>query len=169
MRWQTAFVALRGLVYASAFVLLWAWLAVVAMRYDGVIPIAVPVILRPFGYVIGIGGAVLTACCIGSFIVRGHGTPAVFDPPREFVASGPYRYSRNPMYIGAMSVILGAGLAVGSPSIIALAVFFGLVAHVFVLLYEEPALDRQFGETYRRYRSATNRWLPRRRRDREGV
>ena len=45
----------------------------------------------------------MTAWCIGTFVTKGQGTPAPFDPPREFVASGPYRYVRNPMYIGALA------------------------------------------------------------------
>ena len=98
--------------------------------------------------VVGLAGALMTAWCIGTFVGKGQGTPAPFDPPREFVASGPYRYVRNPMYIGALGVILGAGLAAASPSIVALAGAFGLCAHLFVVLYEEPALEKRFGESY---------------------
>ncbi len=64
------------------------------------------------------------------------------------------------MYVGASGVIAGAGLIVGSPSIIGLAVCFGLLAHGFVIVYEEPALERKFGEGYRHYRSTVNRWFP---------
>ena len=86
--------------------------------------------------------------------------PAPFDPPRKLVGDGPYRYMRNPMYAGAVGAIAGAGLIVGSPSIIGLAVFFGLLAHGFVIVYEEPALEHKFGAGYRHYLSTVNRWLP---------
>jgi len=105
------------------------------------------------------GGAIIAATCIATFIVRGRGTPAPFDPPREFVATGPYRYVRNPMYVGAAMVILGAGLVVSSISIAVLAFAFVAITHAFVVLYEEPALDRAFGDSYQRYRAQVHRWL----------
>ncbi len=61
----------------------------------------------------------------------------------------------------SISVILGAGLGAASPSIVALAGAFGLCAHLFVVLYEEPALEKRFGESYIDYRASINRWLPR--------
>ena len=59
-----------------------------------------------------------------------------------------------------LGVILGAGLAAASPSIVALAGAFGLCAHLFVVLYEEPALEKRFGESYIDYRASITRWLP---------
>jgi protein-S-isoprenylcysteine O-methyltransferase Ste14 len=56
-------------------------------------------------------------------------------------------------------VILGAGLAVSSPSIVLLALAFLLTMHLFVVLYEEPALTGKFGVSYQRYCSAVHRWL----------
>lgn len=154
-------IALRGILYAAGFVLLWAWLAVSVQPLDAGLPFSIPAVLRPAGMVVGLAGALLTVWCIGTFTTKGQGTPAPFDPPREFVTSGPYRYVRNPMYIGGLSVILGAGLALASPSIVVLAGVFGLSAHLFVVLYEEPALNRRFGASYTRYKASINRWLPR--------
>ena len=65
-------------------------------------------------------GAVILLWSFWNFLMQGRGTPAPFDPPREFVASGPYRYVRNPMYLGAIGVLLGAALMVGSASIVAM-------------------------------------------------
>jgi protein-S-isoprenylcysteine O-methyltransferase Ste14 len=64
------------------------------------------------------------------------------------------------MYIG-MFVFL-AGYALCAVSFGALLVAFGMlaVAHLFAVLYEEPALERRFGESYREYRRTTRRWIP---------
>ncbi len=97
-----------------------------------------------------------------TFVTKGQGTPAPFDPPVEFVAVGPYRYLRNPMYLGALCVIAGVGLVLKSPAIVLLAPVFGLAAHLFVLVYEEPALESRFGANYRNYKASVHRWLPRR-------
>lgn len=156
-----AFVALRGVLYAFAFVLLWGWLAVSVRPLDERIPFAVPLLLRPAGAALAFLGGLLAAWCIATFIAKGRGTPAPFDPPRQFVATGPYRYVRNPMYIGGLGVLLGVGLFLGSPSIILLAGVFLVLAHLFVILYEEPTLNRRFGESCRQYKATVNRWLPR--------
>jgi len=63
------------------------------------------------------------------------------------------------MYVGATAVILGAGLALSSPSIVMLALAFLLTMHLFVVVYEEPALAGKFGVSYQRYRSSVHRWL----------
>ena len=157
---NSAFVALRGLFYAVCFVALWSWIALSVAPLDAALRISVPNIVRVLGWPLGFGGALITAWCVGVFVTQGKGTPAPFDPPRKFVSRGPYRYMRNPMYVGALIVILGGGMILGSPSIIGLSIAFGLLAHVFVLLYEEPTLEKTFGDSYRAYCSAVNRWVP---------
>jgi protein-S-isoprenylcysteine O-methyltransferase Ste14 len=152
---------LRAAVYSAAFVLLWAWLAASVQPLDARLPFGIPAWARLIGWPLVLAGALLTLWCIITFVARGRGTPAPFDPPREFVAAGPYRYVRNPMYIGAFGVLLGSGLILRSPSIVGLAALFLLLVHLLVLLYEEPALTSQFGDPYRQYKSSVHRWLPR--------
>jgi protein-S-isoprenylcysteine O-methyltransferase Ste14 len=154
-----SFTILRGLIYSAGFVSLWTWLAISVRTLDPQLPVSLPMWLRPVGFVLAFAGAILAGSCIVAFLTKGRGTPAPFDPPREFVASGPYRYVRNPMYVGAAAVILGAGLALSSPSIVLLALAFLVTAHVFVIIHEEPALARTFGDSYERYRSSVHRWL----------
>lgn len=152
-------VVLRAALYSAAFVLLWGWLAASVQPLDARLPFGIPVWARFLGWPLILMGALLTLWCIATFVTRGRGTPAPFDPPREFVAAGPYRYVRNPMYIGGFGVLLGAGLVLQSPSIVGVAALFLLFFHLFVLLYEEPALTSRFGEPYVRYKSSVHRWL----------
>lgn len=158
-RLSRAFTLLRGLVYSAGFVWLWAVIALAVRRVDGSLPLTLPPWLWPVGVALTAAGALVAATCIATFIVRGRGTPAPFDPPRAFVVSGPYRYVRNPMYIGAASVIVGVGLALRSPSIVLLAAAFLAIMHLFVVIHEEPTLGRAFGESYQQYRSTVHRWL----------
>src|SRR5262245_55437394 len=145
--------ALRSVVYASAFVLLWAWVVATARPLDARIPFSFPNWIRIPGLLVSIFGATLVLWCVGVFALVGLGTPAPFDAPREFVAVGPYRYVRNPMYLGAAAVIVGVGLMLLSPAAAGVAFFLLALAHGFVLLYEEPNLESRFGESYRRYKS----------------
>jgi protein-S-isoprenylcysteine O-methyltransferase Ste14 len=154
-----SFTILRGVIYSAAFVWLWAWLAFAVRPFDAQLPVLLPLWLRPLGFVLAAAGALLAVSCIATFVTRGRGTPAPFDPPREFVASGPYRYVRNPMYVGGAAVILGGGLALSSPSIVILAFAFLLTMHLFVVVYEEPALTGKFGASYKQYRASVHRWL----------
>ena len=98
-----AFTVVRGLIYSAGFVWLWAYVAIAIRTYDERLAVALPHWLRPLGMALALAGAVIAATCIAAFIVRGRGTPAPFDPPREFVASGPYRYVRNPMYLAVIA------------------------------------------------------------------
>jgi protein-S-isoprenylcysteine O-methyltransferase Ste14 len=117
-------------------------------RYTGLVPLLV-------------GLAVILRCFV-DFIRRGRGTPAIYDPPRELVVAGLYRYVRNPQYVGVVLVILGEALLTGMVVLFGYAALMALGYHLFVRYYEEPTLARLFGEAYARYRQAVPRWLPRR-------
>ena len=157
------FTGLRAVFYASGFILLWGWFVVLATRLDraaGRAPPAVPG-LHAVGIALVVAGGFLALTCAVLFVSRGEGTPAPFDAPKLFVASGPYRFVRNPMYVGAITLLVGLGLVLDAPSVfgIAFAAFF--FSNLFVIFVEEPGLARRFGETYLVYRRATNRWIPR--------
>jgi len=158
---KQAFVAVRAMVYATGFVALWSWLALRARQFDLDRGNFLPFWTGFIGVAFFALGALVVVSCVVAFVVSGKGTPAPFDPPREFVPSGPYRFVRNPMYVGALLALSGYGLFARSPSVLGLAAAAFLLAHVFVLVVEEPSLARRFGESYAAYRRATNRWIPR--------
>jgi protein-S-isoprenylcysteine O-methyltransferase Ste14 len=157
---STLWTALRAAVYATGFVVLWAWLAFWAHRQDGRLGVFLPETLAPVGVGVMLLGAALALWCIATFVVRGRGTPAPFDAPRAFVASGPYRWVRNPMYVGGFLLLAGYALCAGSVAALGVALAMLLAAHVFVLVYEEPTLEARFGASYLDYKRATRRWVP---------
>jgi protein-S-isoprenylcysteine O-methyltransferase Ste14 len=112
------------------------------------------------GMVIGAAGALVVLWCIFTFASIGRGTPAPFDPPRQLVIRGPYRFVRNPMYIGAGLALSGAALFYESLSLLGYTSTFFLLCHLFVVLYEEPTLRRTFGREYEAYCRQVQRWLP---------
>ena len=95
------------------------------------------------------------------FAIQGLGTPAPLAPPKHLVVTGLYRYVRNPMYVAVTSLILGQGLLFGSVRVLEYALVVGLGFHLFVLLYEEPALRGKFVEEYKEFCAHVPRWLPR--------
>ena len=102
----------------------------------------------------------MQAYSVALFVSLGRGTPVPFDPPREFIASGPYRYMRNPMYVGVLTMLAGFGFWQRSASIILLAMLVAACIHLFVVLLEEPDLERRFGASYVNYKKSVNRWWP---------
>ena len=155
------FAALRGFIYASGFVFVWWWVVAFMRPLDVRFGFSIPEWLRIPGIIIAIFGSLIALWCISAFAFFGKGTPAPFDAPRELVAIGPYKYVRNPMYLGAVAVIIGAAMIMQSPSALGVAVFSIALAHIFVLSYEEPTLEQKFGSSYLNYKTQTHRWLPR--------
>jgi protein-S-isoprenylcysteine O-methyltransferase Ste14 len=77
------------------------------------------------------------------------------------VVRGPYRYVRNPMYVGAAIALAGAAFFYQTAALLAYAATFLVLMHMFVVLYEEPTLRRSFGNDYDAYCRRVGRWWPR--------
>lgn len=112
------------------------------------------------GVLITLVGAAIYFRCAWEFAVRGLGTPAPIAPTKFLVTTALHRYIRNPMYIGVALVIVGESALFRSIHLVEYAGLMLLIAHVFVILYEEPTLRRQFGESYEEYRRTVPRWIP---------
>jgi len=104
-------------------------------------------------------GIVLLFWCVRDFYVAGKGTLAPWDPPRQLVDIGFYRYSRNPMYIAVLTIIAGWAAYFGSWLLLVYACVCALVFHLRVLYNEEPWLQKQFGADWQRYERNVPRWL----------
>jgi protein-S-isoprenylcysteine O-methyltransferase Ste14 len=117
--------------------------------------------LALIGSVVLGGGLVLFVACVFYFWTRGRGTLAPWDPPRQFVAAGPYRFVRNPMISGVIAVLAGEACIWQSRPFAGWAALFALINLIYIPLIEEPMLAARFGETYTRYRDAVPRFIPR--------
>ena len=159
--WAIAFVLIRALTYAALFIgFFLVFVPARVLAWSGIVrPVEVGA-AQIAGVIIGASGAALALWCIGTFIVIGRGTPAVFDPPRRLVIVGPYKFVRNPMYIGAAFALAGAALFYGSWVLLWYCVAFALITHLFVVAYEEPTLRATFGDAYDRYCQRVHRWWP---------
>lgn len=88
------------------------------------------------------------------------GTPVrPTSPAVSVVGVGPYRFSRNPMYVAMVGLLVGFGLLAGSWFFAAAAVVFLLVVHFGVVLPEESYMESLHGETYRQFKQQVRRWL----------
>ena len=116
-------------------------------RYFGVVPIFV--------------GGIILFWCSYSFVFFGKGTPISSMPPKKLVIAGLYRFVRNPMYIGGFLVLAGEVVLFQTKGLFFyFLVIFGLI-NLIVLAFEEPRLEKRFGESYKQYCKSVRRWIPR--------
>jgi protein-S-isoprenylcysteine O-methyltransferase Ste14 len=80
-------------------------------------------------------------------------------PTTAIVESGPYRFTRNPIYLGMFLGLIGLAIAFDNLWLLMMLVPFALVIHYGVVAREEAYLERKFGDAYRGYRSRVRRWL----------
>ena len=156
----------RALV--GSFVFFWVAPAVVA----GVGPFALvgwtmqpPLLGLPGERVVGVAAvAAGLAClldCFARFVLEGRGTPAPVAQTEVLVASGLYRFVRNPMYVSVLIIVSGQALLFGQTRLFAYAGVMLVAFHLNVLFYEEPTLRRRFGGSYETYYLHVGRWWPR--------
>jgi protein-S-isoprenylcysteine O-methyltransferase Ste14 len=141
-----AFLALPGLV-AFALPLMW------------ILRNGQPHIVRLWGLAPLIIGVTGLLWCVRDFYVFGKGTLAPWSPPTRLIVVGLYRYSRNPMYLSVISILLGWAACFWSPPLLIYALVVGGAFHVRVVFGEEPWLARVHAEQWREYSARVPRWF----------
>jgi protein-S-isoprenylcysteine O-methyltransferase Ste14 len=155
------FVLIRAITYSTLFVgFLLVFLPARVLSSAGITAPESIGATQVTGMIVGSLGALLALWCIATFIFIGRGTPAPFDPPRRLVETGPYRFVRNPMYIGAGFALAGAALFYQSWALLGYGMAFVVITHLFVVVYEERALRSSFGDAYVSYCERVHRWWP---------
>ncbi len=153
--------ALASLAVGAAFFALWFWLLPPWLGFH--VDIAGAARWRWIASVPSVLGFAVALRCFWDFGWTGRGTPAPMVPPTKLVVVGFYRYVRNPMYAGFFIGWAGLWVIFGRASLSAILVAGTAAVGValFVLLYEEPTLQRKFGADYEEYRRNVRRWVPR--------
>ena len=104
-------------------------------------------------------GGTIYLWCIWDFASFGRGTPAPIDAPKRLVVRGLYRYTRNPMYVGVLTVIVAWAVLSPTLTLLVYGLCVGTGFHMFIVLYEEPHLRAVFGVEYEQYCSRVGRWV----------
>lgn len=90
----------------------------------------------------------------------GGGTPAPWNPIKNFIVLGPYRHVRNPMLTGVILFLVAEAILFQSIPLALWAAFFFVLNTVYFALSEEPQLEKRFGQAYRDYKREVPRWIP---------
>jgi protein-S-isoprenylcysteine O-methyltransferase Ste14 len=142
---------LFGAGLAAGFLLKW------------LVPIALvpPTLERPAcfaGSALALLGLAFGGSALWTFL-RARTTPHPNHPVSALVTSGPYRVSRNPMYVGLSAGLAGIALVANTPWILAALPPVWFALRRLVIDREEAYLERTFGEEYRAFKARTRRWL----------
>lgn len=115
--------------------------------------------LQYIGLMLFFLGFLVLLYCIVSFAIRGKGTLSPADPTKQLVVSGLYRFSRNPMYVGVIMMLIGESIFFHSYILFVYTVLVFTAFHLFVKFFEEPRLKKDFGEEYNKYSKKVSRWI----------
>lgn len=117
---------------------------------------------EPTGLSLAVPGIGLLLWCVKEFYTAGKGTLAPWSPPVHLVVSGPYRWSRNPMYVAVVLVLAGWAAGFRSRELAGYAALMAIVFHARVVLFEEPWLAETHPGDWTAYRARVRRWFGRR-------
>lgn len=104
-------------------------------------------------------GAAIYTWCVWAFATFGRGTLAPVDPPKRLVVHGLYRYTRNPMYVGVLLVVVSWAVLFQTWLSVLYIFAFWTYCQLLIVLYEEPHLAKVFGSEYADYRARVKRWF----------
>jgi protein-S-isoprenylcysteine O-methyltransferase Ste14 len=146
LRALLAFLALPGIV---AFAIPLYWL-IATSRTD---------LVQPLGLLPLLLGCAGLLWCVRDFYVFGKGTLAPWSPPERLVTAGLYRYSRNPMYVSVVLILLGWAVSFGARGLYWYTLVVGIAFHFRIVIGEEPWLRRTHAAAWDDYVRRVRRWL----------
>ncbi|MYK58518.1 MAG: isoprenylcysteine carboxylmethyltransferase family protein [Rhodospirillaceae bacterium] len=112
------------------------------------------------GIILAVGGFAFAVWTTRRFATAGKGTPAPWAPPTKLVVRGPYRHCRNPMISSALVMLGAEALFFGSWYLAGWMALFFVALKIAFVKFEEPELERRFGDDYLRYKANVPRWIP---------
>ncbi len=114
------------------------------------------------GICFAVPGLILMIWTVRLFLTKGGGgSPAPWDPIRNFIVSGPYQYVRNPMLSGVILFLVAEAILLHSLPVFGWAIAFFVINTVYFMYSEEPHLQTRYGDAYADYKRHVPRWLPR--------
>lgn len=105
--------------------------------------------------------SLLAFVCVLYLVIESKGTPLVTMPPKNILANGPYAFVRNPMMWSLLLILLGEAFYYGHSLLFLWLICWARIGHLIIFNYEEPQLQRRFGEDWKTYCLKVPRWVPR--------
>lgn len=123
-------------------------------------PTPVPIAAQILAGLLVLCGLIMVVWVSVAFVRKGQGTPIPLEPPKQLVIQGLFRYVRNPMYVGALLILLGEIFFFKSVWLLLYALGLWSALHTFLIVFEEPQLIKRFGAEFIEYMQTVPRWIP---------
>jgi len=119
------------------------------------------ILYAPYTYfgILFIGFGIAMCLWCRSLFLEGRTTLSPFESPTSLLTSGPFRISRNPIYLGMASILLGTAILLGTLVAFASPVLFVIIICALFIPQEEQRLEKIFGERYRKYKRMVRQWV----------
>jgi protein-S-isoprenylcysteine O-methyltransferase Ste14 len=123
--------------------------------------LAIPVLFayRPAGIALVVVGVAISAWGRLTFKFRGAEIFPSSEVHSTLVATGPFSFTRNPMYLGLVTIGLGAALWSGTWLMWLVPIILFVLDNFVIIPFEENSMERTYGETYREYKASVRRWI----------
>ena len=139
-------------VWALAFILI-VWVAGLALQLE------TPLRHTIAGGIVFVLGFLVSASGRAAFAKVGTEVRPASKENSTLVTNGPFRFTRNPMYVGILVATVGLSFLIGTRLAVVAPVIFFLFVNFISIPYEEAKMERQFGDDYRAYKARVRRWL----------
>jgi protein-S-isoprenylcysteine O-methyltransferase Ste14 len=139
----------------------WALAVLAGLALDWLVQLPFVPVMLPAGWLGATVFALALALAVWAIVTMtraGSSVPTNL-PTATIVETGPYRVTRNPIYLGMFLGLAGLAIAFDSLWLLATLAAFALVIRYGVVAREEAYLERRFGDVYRPYRARVRRWL----------
>lgn len=135
-------------------------LLILSVGLNFVFPI-MTIINAPYTYfgVAIIGFGIVMDLWSSSLFLQSKTTVSPYGSPTALVTSGPFRISRNPMYLGMAAILLGIAILLGTLVMFAFPVIFVMIIETQLIPDEERKLETTFGEQYKAYKNSVRQWI----------
>ncbi len=129
-----------------------------ALDYFWPMPVLPPMVQYGAGGILVVAGVLLFVLTMREFS-RANTSPRNRRPTTAIITTGPFNLTRNPVCGSMTMMFIGIAAVIDGLWILVMVVPAILIVHFFVILKEEAFLEREFGDTYRRYKNTVRRWL----------
>ncbi|MFA6489371.1 MAG: isoprenylcysteine carboxylmethyltransferase family protein [Candidatus Micrarchaeia archaeon] len=119
------------------------------------------IVYAPYTYfgIIPIGFGIAIALWSRSLFVKSRTTLSPHETPTSLLTSGPFRISRNPIYLGMAAMLLGSAVLLGTPVAFASPALFVIIIETLLIPGEERKMEKIFGDRYRKYKGSVRQWI----------
>lgn len=123
------------------------------------LPVYTNIIFQIIGGIFILGAILIDFFSFMLFKKFGQGTPVIIEPTKKLVIKGLYKYTRNPIYLGHILIFIGEFLLFGRSFLLVYILLAFISLQFYIIKYEEPEMERKFGQDYFKYKTKVNRWL----------